>query len=206
MAMRVRAADVASAKPDSPVRLRLAGKVAAGEVFAGEVTAGTCVRLFTGSPLPPGADAVVMQEETRVESDARRRGSDPGPGRAGRKCPVARGGRKARLDARRSGRASNCRPNRSAGRGRFDRRPRGTAAGGGFAGNRFGIAGAGAAAGARPDLRKQSHRPGGADGARRGGSPNLSPRRGCARRNQPGPGGRFQPMRCRRDFRRRFGW
>ena len=31
----VRAADVASAKPDSPARLRLAGKVAAGEVFAG---------------------------------------------------------------------------------------------------------------------------------------------------------------------------
>jgi len=66
----LRAADVASAKPDSPVRLRLAGKIAAGEVFAEEVTAGSCVRLFTGSPLPPGADAVVMQETTRVESSA----------------------------------------------------------------------------------------------------------------------------------------
>jgi len=66
----LRAADVASAKPDSPVRLRLAGKIAAGEVFAGEVTAGSCVRLFTGTPLPPGADAVVMQETTRVESSA----------------------------------------------------------------------------------------------------------------------------------------
>jgi len=63
----LRAADVASAKPDSPVRLRLAGKVPAGETFEGQVTAATCVRLFTGSPLPPGADAVVMQEETRVE-------------------------------------------------------------------------------------------------------------------------------------------
>jgi molybdopterin molybdotransferase len=30
---------------------------------------GTCVRLFTGSPLPAGADAVVMQEDTRVMSD-----------------------------------------------------------------------------------------------------------------------------------------
>jgi len=66
----LRAADVASAKPDAPVRLRLAGKIAAGEVFAGEVTAGHCVRLFTGSPLPAGADAVVMQEATRVESNA----------------------------------------------------------------------------------------------------------------------------------------
>jgi molybdopterin molybdotransferase len=66
----LRAADVASAKPASPVRLRLAGRIAAGEVFAGKVTAGACVRLFTGSPLPPGADAVVMQEDTRVESGA----------------------------------------------------------------------------------------------------------------------------------------
>jgi molybdopterin molybdotransferase len=66
----LRAADVASAKPASPVGLRLAGKVAAGEVFSGEVTTGTCVRLFTGSTLPPGADAVVMQEDTLVDSSA----------------------------------------------------------------------------------------------------------------------------------------
>ena len=66
----LRAADVASAKPDSPGRLCLAGKVPAGEMFAGKVTAGTCVRLFTGSPVPPGADAVVMQEETRVDLNA----------------------------------------------------------------------------------------------------------------------------------------
>src|SRR2546430_10085990 len=52
----VRAADVVSARPESPVRLRLAGKVAAGEIFSGEVKAGTCVRLFTGSPLPHAAD------------------------------------------------------------------------------------------------------------------------------------------------------
>ena len=64
------ASDVASANPESPVRLRLAGKAPAGEVFAGEVVAGICVRLFTGSPLPQGADAVVMQEDTRVESNA----------------------------------------------------------------------------------------------------------------------------------------
>ena len=66
----LRAADVASAQPSSPVSLRLVGKVPAGDTFAGKVTAGTCVRLFTGSPLPPGADAVVMQEETRVEPSA----------------------------------------------------------------------------------------------------------------------------------------
>jgi molybdopterin molybdotransferase len=52
------------------VRLRLAGKVAAGADFAGAVTAGTCVRLFTGAPLPPGTDAVVMQEDTRPDPHA----------------------------------------------------------------------------------------------------------------------------------------
>jgi len=64
----VRAEDVTSAKPDTQVRLRLIGRVAAGGSFAGEVSASTCVRLFTGSPLPRGADAVVMQEDTRVET------------------------------------------------------------------------------------------------------------------------------------------
>jgi molybdopterin molybdotransferase len=65
----VRAADVAEAKPDVPVCLRIVGRVAAGETFAGGLTEGACVRLFTGSPLPRGADAIVMQEETRLEPE-----------------------------------------------------------------------------------------------------------------------------------------
>src|SRR5258705_6718434 len=65
----VRAADVAPATRESPVRLQVAGRVAAGETFSGKITAGSCVRLFTGSPLPRGADAVVMQEDTLAESD-----------------------------------------------------------------------------------------------------------------------------------------
>lgn len=65
----VRAADVAGASPSAPVRLRLAGRVAAGETFESELATGCCVRLFTGSPLPPGADAAVMQEDTRTEPD-----------------------------------------------------------------------------------------------------------------------------------------
>src|SRR5262249_47870321 len=40
---------------------------AAGAMYDGEITPKTCVRLFTGAPLPRGADAVVMQEDTRVE-------------------------------------------------------------------------------------------------------------------------------------------
>ncbi len=63
----VRAADVVSAKADAPVALTLAGKVAAGDGFTGEVQPGQCVRLFTGSVLPTGADAVVMQEDVQVD-------------------------------------------------------------------------------------------------------------------------------------------
>ena len=63
----VRAADVSSAKADALVTLTLTGKVAAGEGFTGEMQPGTCVRVFTGSILPRGADAVVMQEDTQID-------------------------------------------------------------------------------------------------------------------------------------------
>ena len=59
----VRAADTAA--PLAP--LRLVGRTAAGEAPAHPLAAGECVRVFTGAPLPAGADAVVMQED--VEAD-----------------------------------------------------------------------------------------------------------------------------------------
>src|SRR2546423_14972521 len=65
----VRAADVAPARRESPVRLRVAGKVAAGETVSGEVAAGSCVRLFSGSPLPGGAGGGGVQEDERAEPD-----------------------------------------------------------------------------------------------------------------------------------------
>lgn len=62
----VRAEDLADASANQPVSLRLVGQIAAGDNPAGfSVTAGTCGRVFTGSPLPEGANAVVMQEDTR---------------------------------------------------------------------------------------------------------------------------------------------
>lgn len=64
----LRAEDVRAASPEHPVPLRVIGKVAAGELFRGTVTSGTCARVFTGSALPDGADAVVMQEDTRSSS------------------------------------------------------------------------------------------------------------------------------------------
>jgi molybdopterin molybdotransferase len=63
----VRAEDLQGASSKSPVDLRLIGRVAAGETFSSTVLPGTCVRLFTGSPLPKGADAVLMQEDTVVD-------------------------------------------------------------------------------------------------------------------------------------------
>src|SRR5205814_2055165 len=63
----VRAANLSDANSGNPVFLRLIGKVPAGEMFQGAIEAGTCVRVFTGSPLPSGADAVVMQEDTRPD-------------------------------------------------------------------------------------------------------------------------------------------
>ena len=61
--------DLRGVGPQSPACLRLVGRIAAGEIFPGEVRPGTCVRLFTGSPLPTGADAVVMQEDTLSNPD-----------------------------------------------------------------------------------------------------------------------------------------
>jgi molybdopterin molybdotransferase len=68
----IRAEDVQSASPRNPIRLRVIGRLAAGAGPSESLSKGTCIRLFTGSPLPPGADAVVMQEDTRQDS------SDPG--------------------------------------------------------------------------------------------------------------------------------
>ena len=61
----VRAADLAEAKPEKPIVLRLASRIAAGEE-AVPLEPGTCARLFTGSVLPIGADAIVMQEDTHA--------------------------------------------------------------------------------------------------------------------------------------------
>ena len=54
----VRAADIVSGH-----RLAVIGVSQAGVGFAGSVGAGECVRIFTGAPVPTGADAVIMQEE-----------------------------------------------------------------------------------------------------------------------------------------------
>jgi molybdopterin molybdotransferase len=64
----VRSEDLASAGADAPVALRLIGTAPAGVVFDKVVERGTCARVFTGSTLPGGADAVVLQEDVKENS------------------------------------------------------------------------------------------------------------------------------------------
>jgi len=58
----LRAADV----PEQGGYLVLAGRIAAGHSSDELLQAGQTVRIFTGAPLPPGADSVVPQERCRV--------------------------------------------------------------------------------------------------------------------------------------------
>ena len=60
----VRAVDVASATRTSPAVLRLIGRSYTAEPFAGTLAPGDCVEIATGAPIPDGADAVVMVEDT----------------------------------------------------------------------------------------------------------------------------------------------
>jgi molybdopterin molybdotransferase len=72
----VRAADAAPG-----ARLRVTGQSAAGRRFDGAVGPGEAVRIFTGAPVPDGADLVVIQEDVRRDGDAILLGAswDPGP-------------------------------------------------------------------------------------------------------------------------------
>jgi molybdopterin molybdotransferase len=60
-----RAADVEHV----PAKLKVIGEVAAGHPFAGQVGPGEAARIFTGGVLPPGADTIVIQENTTREGD-----------------------------------------------------------------------------------------------------------------------------------------
>ncbi len=87
----VRAADVAGATGATPVTLARIGEAAAGHAFAGTLGAGQAVRIFTGAPLPDGADAVVMQEDADADTET-------GAVRIRRAVPAGRFIRPAGLD------------------------------------------------------------------------------------------------------------
>ena len=54
---------------DVPIRLHCVGRSQAGAGFTGSVGVAETVRIFTGAPIPAGADTVVVQENTTVEDD-----------------------------------------------------------------------------------------------------------------------------------------
>lgn len=60
----VRANDVAGASVANPVVLPVVGDIAAGSATPYTVQPGLCVRIMTGAPMPPGADAIVPVENT----------------------------------------------------------------------------------------------------------------------------------------------
>ncbi len=57
--------DVAGASVQTPIALRLGETLGAGDVPQREVKTGECAKIMTGAPLPPGAQGVIMREETR---------------------------------------------------------------------------------------------------------------------------------------------
>jgi molybdopterin molybdotransferase len=61
----VRAEDVAKL----PAELKVVGYAPAGGAYAGTLQPGEAVRIFTGAPLPAGADTIVIQENTAAEGD-----------------------------------------------------------------------------------------------------------------------------------------
>ncbi|MGB5812988.1 MAG: molybdopterin molybdotransferase MoeA, partial [Polyangiales bacterium] len=65
----VRASEVVTAATDSPVCFPVHGESRAGGDSPEPLAPGTACRIFTGAPMPPGADAVVIQEDTERDGD-----------------------------------------------------------------------------------------------------------------------------------------
>ena len=71
----VRSADLSA----FPATLQVIAESLPGEGWPGTVEPGTCVRIFTGAPLPQGADRIVIQEQVRRDGDSAIIDSDPDP-------------------------------------------------------------------------------------------------------------------------------
>jgi len=64
------AADTAGASRSAPMRLRVVDRIFTGQVSQARIASGVCAEIATGAPLPDGADAVVMVEETARSVDS----------------------------------------------------------------------------------------------------------------------------------------
>ncbi|MCP3103057.1 molybdopterin molybdotransferase MoeA [Myxococcus sp. K15C18031901] len=67
----VRAEETRGANRDRPTRLRVVDTVYAGSLPSRALAPGEAARVFTGAPIPTGADAVVRQEAARAADDGR---------------------------------------------------------------------------------------------------------------------------------------
>jgi molybdenum cofactor synthesis domain-containing protein len=65
----VRAEDTTGASRSRAATLRVKDTIYTGQTASDAVGAGECFEIATGAPIPPGADAVVMVEETDRDSD-----------------------------------------------------------------------------------------------------------------------------------------
>ena len=66
----LRSADTRCSSTPAPVRLTIAGRVAAGHVAERALRPGEAFRIFTGGPLPEGADSVIPQEDVHLDGAA----------------------------------------------------------------------------------------------------------------------------------------
>ena len=64
-----READTLNATEEKPVKLTLVGDIPAGSVFPGEVGPGEAVGIYTGAPVPSGANAIIGVEYTEQQGD-----------------------------------------------------------------------------------------------------------------------------------------
>ena len=74
--------------PRLPATLRVIGTSAAGHRFHGGIGRGEAVRIFTGAPMPEGADAIVIQEDTEAGGEDVLIKEKPRPGRFIRKAAL----------------------------------------------------------------------------------------------------------------------
>ena len=65
----VRARDTQGASRHAPRTLRKVGTIYTGQISAIPVGDGECIEISTGAPMPDGADAVIMVEETDADAD-----------------------------------------------------------------------------------------------------------------------------------------
>jgi molybdenum cofactor synthesis domain-containing protein len=65
----VQAASTTGATPEAPAQLRIVGELAAGQAPSAPVGPGEAIRIMTGAPVPDGADAIVMVEDTAADRD-----------------------------------------------------------------------------------------------------------------------------------------